>query len=131
MENTFGEFVEYLWVNSSPTLEPKMKNNKNHNITPDKCRHPSGAFFLCLILVLGLVGICHAATTSRVLLEDENWLGNVLITGTVMVSENITLNIQPGTTVEFAEGKNTELIVKGELIAEGTDLNPRCSRNSL
>ena len=101
-----------------------MKTGKEHDMTPDIWRQLSGLFIPALIILLGAAGICSGATTSGVLSGDETWSGDVVITGTVMIPGDITLSIEPGTTVEFAAGRDIELIVKGTLIAEGTESDP-------
>jgi len=101
-----------------------MKTGKEHDMTHDIWRQLSGLFVLALIILLGAAGICSGATTSGILPGDETWSGDVVITGTVMIPGDITLGIEPGTTVEFAAGREIELIVKGTLTAEGTESDP-------
>ena len=50
--------------------------------------------------------------------EDRYWSGDVWIHSTLTISSGITLEISPGTTNYFNNG--AKLLVKGQLIAEGT-----------
>ncbi|MCP4995254.1 MAG: hypothetical protein GY934_15970, partial [Gammaproteobacteria bacterium] len=73
-------------------------------------------------------------TTSGILSTDENWSGTIVLTGDVTVPEHITLNIAPGTTIQFqalsddrSSGANTsrsELIIRGTLTASGSTISP-------
>ncbi len=73
-------------------------------------------------------------TTSGALPDDECWSGEVVITGDVIVPRGVTLTIQPGTVIRFPAlnddqyGGNdisrSEMIVRGSLIAVGTEENP-------
>lgn len=57
---------------------------------------------------------------SGELTENEVWDGRIYITGTVIVPEGINLTIRAGTIVGFEPmGESSELIVHGELYAEG------------
>jgi hypothetical protein len=70
------------------------------------------------LLVLLLATAAAGMTTSGSLTEDEVWSGIVEITGDVTVPHGISLTVQPGTAVRFADG--TGLRVDGGLKAEGT-----------
>ena len=73
-------------------------------------------------------------TTSGALAEDEDWSGEVLITGDVTVPVGVTLTIAPGANIRFqaladdqgagANVSRAELIVNGSLVAEGTEAEP-------
>jgi parallel beta-helix repeat protein len=71
----------------------------------------------------------NAMTTSGELPGDETWSGDIILTGDIIVPENKTLTIQPGTDVSIpayqdSTGENdnsvTEILVRGKLIAVGT-----------
>jgi hypothetical protein len=71
-----------------------------------------------------------AITPSGELPGDETWSGVVILNGDVIIPENKTLTIQPGTTVHIpayqdSTGLNdnsvTEILVYGSLIAVGTE----------
>jgi hypothetical protein len=74
----------------------------------------------------GLQGILHG---------NVNWSGDIHIVGDVIVDSDATLTIAPGTTVWFAANQNANplqtwdtnhcwILVKGRLIAEGTNNSP-------
>ena len=88
-----------------------------------------------------ILGAGHAVTktasnitTSGILMENETWSGEILLTGDVTVPSGITLTVEPGTTIraqalsdDQAGGDEefvVELIVKGTLSAVGTDTKP-------
>ncbi|MCP4705530.1 MAG: hypothetical protein GY865_13095, partial [candidate division Zixibacteria bacterium] len=72
-------------------------------------------------------------TTSGTLNEDETWSGTITVTGDVIVPEGMTLTLLPGTEVLFSanyddttggtSGSQSELIVKGSLVADNTTFN--------
>ena len=74
------------------------------------------------LLVLLLATAAAGMTTSGSLTEDEVWSGIVEITGDVTVPHGISLTVEPGTAVRFADG--TRLRVDGVLRAEGTADSP-------
>ena len=73
-------------------------------------------------------------TTSGALAADEEWSGEILITGDVTVPSGVTLTIAPGAVVLFqalnddrgagANGSRAELVVNGTLSSEGTEAEP-------
>jgi len=73
-------------------------------------------------------------TIAGTLDSDETWSGDVSLEGDITVPEGVTLTILPGTTVAFPaffdstySGENSsqsELIVNGTLLAEGTEGEP-------
>lgn len=73
-------------------------------------------------------------TVSGMLEGDEDWSGEVVITGDVVVPAGVTLTIEPGTIVRFPllsddqvsgiDVGRCELIVEGSLVAVGTEANP-------
>lgn len=82
---------------------------------------------LLLLFVLGVVNrveLIHAAPCSvaGLIQGDTTWspahCAPYIVTGNVIVDEDATLTIQPGTTLRFNRG--TELRVRGELVARGT-----------
>ncbi|MBI5207195.1 MAG: hypothetical protein HY934_05325 [Candidatus Firestonebacteria bacterium] len=92
-------------------------------------------FFILFITIFLSYRFTLAATTSGTLTQDENWSGTINITGDVIVPNDVTLTIEPGTTLNFdflsddtSGGDDTslsEIIINGgSLIAEGTPLNP-------
>ncbi len=89
-------------------------------------------------LVLGLCGCAVPQTpVSGTLLGDVHWQDKVYLDGDVIFAEGSRLTIAPGTEVVFlpaSEGRDpltthpnfpgSELIIKGELVAEGTATAP-------
>jgi len=59
--------------------------------------------------------------TSGRLTDDTVWRGTIVIDGEVLVPEGVTLTIQSGTRVSFAEGvePSSKIIVEGALYAQG------------
>ncbi len=73
----------------------------------------------------------RTALPVRGLRSDETWRGEVRIRGSVVVPRDVTLTIEPGTTVRFekidADGDgigDSELYVEGKLLAEGAPGRP-------
>jgi len=56
----------------------------------------------------GARGPGPVATTSGPLARDETWSGVVQVTGDVIVPEDVTLTIQPGTTIRVAYNRESE-----------------------
>jgi TonB family protein len=84
-----------------------------------------------IILVLFVFSsLIDAQTTSGKLKSNETWRGNIFITGDVIVPKKMRLVILPGTNIKFTPKKDDrksgvdknliELVIYGELIAEGT-----------
>lgn len=84
---------------------------------------------------------CHTLAPPRLIstdiTHDELWSGRVEIDGDVVIAENASVRIAPGTQIIFlppSEGKDrltdhphfvgSELIVRGRLLAEGTAAAP-------
>jgi hypothetical protein len=71
---------------------------------------------------------------KAVILKGEHrWSGDVYVIGDLIVTKGSRLSIEPGTLVRFSpmdrfgggiDPRRCELIVEGELIAEGTDTRP-------
>ena len=96
--------------------------------------------FVCAALVFFLVG-CQKKPVLEVskltISKDTTWSGNILVAGDVYVEPGATLTIAPGTIVKFKRIDETsdqnmfdidspyypqaELIIRGRLIAKGTD----------
>ena len=96
--------------------------------------------FVCAALVFFLTG-CQKKQVLEVskltISEDTTWSGNILVAGDVYVEPGVTLTIAPGTIVKFKRIDETsdqnlfdidspyypqaELIIRGRLIAKGTD----------
>ena len=64
--------------------------------------------------------------------QDTTWHGQIVVTADVVVMPGVTLKILPGTVIEFEPSKSskidayyfssqTELIIRGQLVAVGTD----------
>lgn len=64
----------------------------------------------------------QALATSLTLKGNETWSGKVHPQGDIIVPENVTLTIQPGTEVLFPNGAG--LSVQGRLLARGSAQNP-------
>lgn len=68
---------------------------------------------------------------TETIIKDTVWSGTVFIDGVVTVFQEITLTIEPGTTVMFKKvdtngdgfGEN-EIYIQGEVVAEGTKERP-------
>jgi parallel beta-helix repeat protein len=75
------------------------------------------------ISILLLVVVC-TTTVGRAeeLTKDTTWSGTYIIEDTVVVPVGIVLNIEPGTVVLMKEA--SELVVYGQLLAEGTESEP-------
>ena len=90
--------------------------------------------FICLVS-------CHTFTPPRLIstdiTHDELWSGRIEIDGDVVIAENASVRIAPGTQIVFlppSAGKDrltdhphfvgSELIVRGRLLAEGTAAVP-------
>jgi parallel beta-helix repeat protein len=98
--------------------------------------------FVCAALVLFLAG-CQKQQVVEVskltISKDTTWSGNILVAGDVYVEPGATLTITPGTIVKFKRIDETsdqnlfdidspyypqaELIIRGRLIAKGTEKN--------
>jgi subtilisin family serine protease len=75
-----------------------------------------------------------ASLKSGDITSNQTWSKFAFVIGDVTISNNVTLTIEPGTTVKFAahsdveaDGADTnrcELVVQGTLVAEGTPSNP-------
>jgi len=74
----------------------------------------------CMILVMGHIRPAFGITTSGTLIGNETWSGSVNLTDDVIVPQDITLTIEPGTVVEFNAGEGLELRIDGTLIADGS-----------
>lgn len=59
--------------------------------------------------------------SSGTLTSDTYWCGTINITGNITVPQNITLNISPGTVVNF--NNNSSLVISGTLDAMGFQTN--------
>ncbi|HEY6000332.1 MAG TPA: right-handed parallel beta-helix repeat-containing protein, partial [bacterium] len=72
--------------------------------------------------------------TSGQLAQSETWSGDIWLAGDLVVPAGVTLTLAPGTTLRFAAGQDDqgmggdsrlgELIVRGNLVASGTEGNP-------
>lgn len=96
--------------------------------------------FICALLVL-ITGACQKRQVTEVSMltisRDTTWSGTILVSGDVYVEPSATLTITPGTVIKFkrideSSDQNmfdidspyypqTELIIRGRLIAEGTE----------
>ena len=54
--------------------------------------------------------------------SDEIWSGTIEVTGNVIVPQTVTLTIEPGTEILFAD--DTGLYIDGKLTATGTSAEP-------
>ena len=68
------------------------------------------------------IALSTTPTTAGSLSRNEQWSGTITLTATVTVPQNLMLQLEPGTTIRFADG--TGLIVNGKLIAAGTAAAP-------
>lgn len=73
---------------------------------------------LTITLQNGTVGVSGILSTDTIWTSDKTYV----INGNVLVPMNITLSIQPGTSVRF--NGYYEIIVKGQMIAKGTLSRP-------
>lgn len=109
---------------------------RNNNIRSGVLRR----IFVCAALVLFLAG-CQKKQVLEVskltISKDTTWSGKILVSGDVYVEPGVTLTITPGTIVKFKRIDETsdqnlfdidspyypqaELIIRGRLIARGTD----------
>jgi len=87
-------------------------------------------FFLSLILIIVFTGVAfgHSAM-NRFWGEvpvDMLLTGDVLIVKPLVVPEDVTLTIEPGTVVRFekSKGGTNGIVVKGNLVASGTKEKP-------
>ena len=104
-----------------------------------KCRKGKrglGVVFLLLSLAI-LTQSVLAITTSGTLTQDEIWIGEILITGDIVIPEGITLTVLPGTSITFSGGGSdndvktavlnelwlgkSNLLVKGDLRIQGEE----------
>lgn len=84
-------------------------------------------------LVLILPVVLGAQTLSGTINSNETWQGIIQLNGDVVISKNARVTILPGTQIKMASRQDSqlsgndknliEIIVNGELIAEGTDDN--------
>ncbi len=89
---------------------------------------------ITLFLFFSLIGSDLNAASISVnedISADTTWSGNVLITDRIEVLAGAILTILPGTRVEFQHyrgyrdpQKRLSLIIKGAIVANGTDANP-------
>lgn len=56
--------------------------------------------------------------TVRTLSGNENWSGTVILTGDVIVPQNITLTVEPGAIVKVPAGRT--ITINGTIICDGT-----------
>jgi len=104
------------------------------------------AIFLSICITICVAGCSSLVTNSGSLENDEVWKGRIVLKGDVVVPENVTLTIEPGTTVtvlrrepdkdiqmyrniggrmvNLFNGDKVDLIVRGTLIARGTESKP-------
>jgi len=75
------------------------------------------------ISILLLVAVCSTAVgKAEELIQDTTWSGTYIIENTVIVPAGIVLSIEPGTVVLMKDA--AELVVYGQLLAEGTEFEP-------
>ena len=92
----------------------------------------SGTRVLALLALIGAIGLVVASSpvgaqsavtfVDSDVTDDTTWTaedGPYRVVGNVTVASNATLTVQPGTTVEFAEG--VTMAVAGDLFANGTE----------
>jgi hypothetical protein len=89
---------------------------------------------LWVSIILAIIVLSFAYEVDAVnnkhgtLISNETWSNSVLIDGDLIVPQNTTLTIEPGTKIIIAQDKITnnrfKLVVYGQLIANGTDVNP-------
>ena len=104
------------------------------------------AIFLSICIAICVAGCSSPVTNSGSLENDEVWKGRIVLKGDIVVPENVTLTIEPGATITvpgrkpdkdiqmyrdiggrtvnlFNEDK-VDLIIRGTLIARGTESRP-------
>lgn len=85
----------------------------------------STSFFFALFLtsfLLSPISNTAAYTNSGTIASDETWSGQIDLAGDVTVTTGVTLTIQPGTVIRFADGAG--LVIYGKLEALGTVASP-------
>lgn len=85
------------------------------------------------LLILFLPMLLGAQTLSGTINSNETWQGIIQLNGDVVIAKNARVTILPGTQIKMAPRQDSqlsgndknliEIIVNGELIAEGTDDN--------
>ena len=78
------------------------------------------AFLLCFSVTIP--SVVAAYIQSGTILSDVIWSGTIEITSDVTVPQNVTLRIEPGTTVTFAA--DAGLFIYGKLEATGSSAEP-------
>lgn len=110
---------------------------ENHN--PSRYRRLSCPWLMLLFCALSVAGCGRQKVTEldkSTLEKDTTWSGQIVVNGDIYVPPGVTLTITPGTTISFRKideksDRNmfavdspyypqTELIVRGRLIARGT-----------
>ncbi len=82
----------------------------------------SRTIYLTISILLLMAACSTAVGKAEELTRDTTWSGSYIIEDTVVVPAGIVLNIEPGTMVLMKEA--TELVVYGQLLAEGTESEP-------
>ncbi len=77
---------------------------------------------LGVLSILNVVTIALAATTSGSLEQDEVWSGEIEIIGDVTIPHGVSLTIEPGTVVRFADGAGLQ--VQGVFRSTGNAQSP-------
>jgi len=86
-------------------------------------------FIVSVVLMFSLIHEIPAVSGKHgELITNETWSGSVFIDADLIIPKDITLTIEPGTKITIARDKTTnnrfKLVVYGQLIANGTDVNP-------
>jgi len=113
-----GSHANYLRM-SELFSQPRNMNRKRQI----KAKELFACFILWVVFVLISAGNAAAETAvSGFIDENVTWTlaeSPYIATGSIIVNPEITLTIEPGVTVKFAE--DTSIQVDGELIAQGTE----------
>jgi parallel beta-helix repeat protein len=71
----------------------------------------------------------YSITTSGTISQNETWSNppgsnSINITGNIIIDNNTTLTINPGTTIKFGGVYNIYVMVGSKIVANGTQANP-------
>lgn len=122
-----GDALTYSWTLTSKPSGSTANLSSLTSLNPTIAVDLSGTYVVTLVVTDGKINSAPSATTvivtsptvvSGTQLSDAIWSSGVyLLDGTVSIPPSVTLTIMPGVKII---GKNSQLIVAGTLIANGT-----------